>query len=158
MKAIGRKGGKGRRRIGERVPELDEGLIEALRGLNVELVKATAEELLGGANQTAKVAIIRLLADLQPFSRGECEVCKAQEQDAPDIEAKLISLLGRKHDEYLRERSEILREELSTLAEYAPDEAIARVEQRIADRLWPPVALASEMSLSEDSHLCIGRR
>src|SRR5262245_57293796 len=75
MAELGRKGGKARRMgIGETLPEAErEGLIEALRGLNVELVKATAEELLAGANQTAKVAIIRLLADLQPFSRGECQ-------------------------------------------------------------------------------------
>src|SRR5262245_19651502 len=101
MNAIGSKGGKRRRRIGERLPESDEGIIEALRGLDVELVKATAEELLAGANQTAKVAIIRLLADLQPFSRRECPVCKEREESAkngPDIEAKLLALLARFDD------------------------------------------------------------
>jgi hypothetical protein len=87
MRAIGSKGGKGRRRgIGERLPESDEGLVE-VRGLDVKLVKATAEELLAGANQTAKVAIIRLLADLAPFARDGCSVCAARKVEAPVVEA-----------------------------------------------------------------------
>jgi hypothetical protein len=49
--------------------------------------------------------------------------------------AKLLDLLSRGRDEYVRQRREILREELAVLGEHAPEEAIARVEQRLADRL-----------------------
>jgi hypothetical protein len=65
--------------------------------------------------------------------------CKEREQNAPNIEAKLLDLLGRSRDEHERQRREILREELAVLGEHAPDEAIARVEQRIAERLDGPV-------------------
>jgi hypothetical protein len=56
----------------------------------------------------------------------------ARQSSAPD-------LLTRGHDEYVRQRREILREELAVLGEHAPDEAIALVEQRIAERLDGPV-------------------
>jgi hypothetical protein len=135
MAELGRKGGKGRRRgIGERLPESDrEGLVEALRGLDPEKVKATAEELLAGANQTATVAIIRLLADLQPFSReGGCPVCAERETAAPDVEAKLLDLLARSEPERKTTVRAVVHEELAVLAEH---DDVAQVEARLVARL-----------------------
>jgi hypothetical protein len=55
------------------------------------------------------------------------------------VEAKLLALLARQDgaDKPERERKRRARvhEELATLAEYAPDEAIARVEDRLCTRL-----------------------
>jgi transcriptional regulator NrdR family protein len=83
--------------------------------------------------QTAKVAIIRLLADLQPFSRdGECPVCKERETNAEQVEAKLLDLLSRQDaaDKHERERKrrQVVREEPAAFAEHAPTEAVAQVE------------------------------
>jgi hypothetical protein len=137
MRAIGSKGGKGRRRgIGERLPETErESLREALRGLDPETVKAAVEQALTGGNESARVGAVRLLADLEPFSRG-CPECEARKAEAPDIEAKLIDLLGRHAAGNETERKAKIRtavhEELAAVAEHVD---VTQVEEQLVARL-----------------------
>jgi hypothetical protein len=134
MRAIGSKGGKGRRLgIGERLPEGQrEGLVEALRTLDHDLVKGAIERALAGNNEAARVSAVKLLADLQPFTRGGCPVCAEREKAAPDVEAKLLDLLARSEPERKQKVRAVVREELADLAEH---DNVAEVEARLGARL-----------------------
>jgi hypothetical protein len=97
MKALGSKGGRGRRRgIGERLPTSErESLREALRGLDHEKTVAAIEQSLSGGNEAARVAAVKLLADLEPFRRdGECPTCAEREREAPNVAEQAELKLG----------------------------------------------------------------
>jgi len=66
-----------------------------------------------------------------------CPVCAAQKANAGNVEAKLLELLRRQVDDpgAAEKRRAVVREALAPLAVFAPAEAMAQVEQRIADRL-----------------------
>jgi hypothetical protein len=95
MRALGSKGGKGRRRgVGERLPASErESLREALRGLDPEKVKAAVEQSLAGGNESARVSAVRLLADLEPFRDG-CPACAEREREASAVAEQAELKLG----------------------------------------------------------------
>jgi hypothetical protein len=74
MKELGRKGGKASG--GVKPEQVPASLREELRNLDPKVVRAAIEETLAGANQSAKVSAVKLLADVDAFKQGdECPRC-----------------------------------------------------------------------------------
>jgi len=136
MRELGRVGGKARRRgLGERPPESERvSLVEALRNrLDVELVVGAVEQSLKGGNESARVAAVKFLADLEIYRRED------EHENAPDvdIEAKLLALLARgdgdregkrrqEIEQAVRERTvELTRERDEALARLAEFESVS---------------------------------
>jgi hypothetical protein len=74
MRALGRKSGEARRRPDpERVPA---SLRQELQKLDPAIVRGAIERALAGDNESARVSAVKLLADVDAFSRnGGCPVC-----------------------------------------------------------------------------------
>lgn len=91
MRELGRKGGRGRRDRAKQLPAGErESLREALRdGLDHQLVVAAVKQSLAGGNESARVAAVKFLADL--------ELCRKDEKDEPAHQAE-IAVASRKLD------------------------------------------------------------
>jgi hypothetical protein len=73
MRELGRRGGKSKGRVKpEHVPQ---SLREELQTLDSAIAKAAIEEALVGSNQSAKVAAVKLFADLDVYGGKDCPVC-----------------------------------------------------------------------------------
>ena len=98
MKAIGRKGGKSRRQgVAEQLPEGErESLSEALRrGLDHEDIVAAVKQSLAGGSESARVAAVRFLSDLETYRKGDdCPRCAARSKAAPYAWANIEQLLS----------------------------------------------------------------
>jgi hypothetical protein len=97
MKALGSLGGKGRKAIDpERV---HEGLRAYLkREVSPAEVWGALQLALRGQNESARVQASRVLLDALAEPARGCPECARLEAEAPDIEAKLLSLLARYSD------------------------------------------------------------
>jgi hypothetical protein len=97
MRELGRKGGRSRRKgVAEKLPAGGrESLREFLRdGLDRETIKAAIERSLAGGNESARVACVKFLSDLELYKQdGECPRCA---EAAAEAEAN-----GEKHREAL---------------------------------------------------------
>src|SRR5262245_51896143 len=81
MRELGRAAGRARRRgISERLPDSERvSLVEAIRdGLDHDLVLAALRQALAGGNESARVAAVRLLADLSPYRKNDDEESDAE--------------------------------------------------------------------------------
>src|SRR5512132_3514764 len=89
MKELGRLGGKSSGRVKpEQVPA---SLRAELRALDPAIVRGAIEKALAGANESARVSAVKLLADVDAFSRdGGCPVCAeaAAEREANSDKAR----------------------------------------------------------------------
>lgn len=89
---LGRKSGEARRRPNpDRVPA---SLRQELQTLDPAVVKGAIEKALAGSNESARVAAVRLLADVDAFSRdGQCPRCVERDAEAAGAREKLAALL-----------------------------------------------------------------
>ena len=72
------------------------GLREYLRAeVHPERVWAALEAAMLGSNESARVAASKVLLDALAEPARGCPVCEAREQEAPDIEKRLLELLAR---------------------------------------------------------------
>jgi hypothetical protein len=99
MKELGRRGGKGRRRgASEQLPERERlSLRQFLRdGLDHETIKAAIERSLAGGNESARVACVKFLSDLELYRKDgdECARCAARAAAAPTAWPKIEQLLS----------------------------------------------------------------
>jgi hypothetical protein len=62
-------------------------------GLDPASATEAAQQALSRANQSAKVAAVKLLADLELCRQDGCPVCEARKVEAPDVQAKLLALI-----------------------------------------------------------------
>jgi hypothetical protein len=107
MRALGRKSGEARRKPNpERVPA---SLREELRTLDPAVVKAAIEETLSSANQSAKVAAVKLLADVDAFKQSgdECPRCAAWKAEAPGAAAKVDRMISRLVESAMRDEFDL---------------------------------------------------
>ena len=102
MRELGRKGGKSRRKgVAEQLPEQQrQSLRDQLRrGLDPELVVRTANEILAGANETARANMIRFLSDLELYKVDGADACprcaKFTEAQSAGARAKVNELIAR---------------------------------------------------------------
>jgi hypothetical protein len=98
MKELGRKGGKA---SGAAKPEqVPASLREELGNLDPKVVRAAIEETLAGANQSAKVSAVKLLADVDAFRKDESDSCprcaKFTEAESKAARTKVDELISRK--------------------------------------------------------------
>jgi hypothetical protein len=88
MRELGRRGGKSRRKgVAEQLPEAErQSLREFLReGLDHETIKAAIERSLAGGNESARVACVKFLSDLELYRKDgdECPRCAAMKAEGP---------------------------------------------------------------------------
>jgi hypothetical protein len=100
MRALGRKGGKGRRQgVAEQLPETERlSLREFLRdGLDRETIKAAIERSLAGGNESARVACVKFLSDLELYREDgeECPRCAAVKAEGPAAREKVNDMIAR---------------------------------------------------------------
>jgi hypothetical protein len=100
MRALGRKGGKGRRQgVAEQLPETErQSLREFLRdGLDRETIKAAIERSLAGGNESARVACVKFLSDLELYREDgeECPRCAAVKAEGPAAREKVNDMIAR---------------------------------------------------------------
>jgi hypothetical protein len=101
MRALGRKGGRGRRQgVAEQLPETErQSLREFLRdGLDHETIKAAIERSLAGSNESARVACVKFLSDLELYRQNdgdECPRCAAWKAEAPAARDKVWEMISR---------------------------------------------------------------
>jgi len=81
MRELGRKSGEARRRPDpERVPA---SLREELHQLDPAIVRGAIERALAGNNESARVAAVKLLADVDAFREDDqCRLCAEREAEA----------------------------------------------------------------------------
>jgi hypothetical protein len=145
---LGRKSGESRRRPNAgRVPA---SLREELRTLDPAVVKVAVEEALAGSNQSAKIAAVKLLADVDAFSReGAAERDFRLEVAA---EAKAYAESGRHEIEKLvvdAVVSIVLGEDLATRPAWVSTLAAnldGHVNARIAELKAECIALDAELA------------
>jgi hypothetical protein len=87
MRALGSRGGRSRRRgVAEQLPEAErESLRQYLRdGLDRDTIKAAIERSLAGDNESARVACVKFLSDLELYRQdgGECPRCAEARAEA----------------------------------------------------------------------------
>jgi hypothetical protein len=88
MRALGRRSGEARRKPNpKRVPA---SLRAELQTLGPKVVKAALEATLAGGNESARVAAVKLLADVDAFRKeGECPRCAVAAVEAEGAREKL---------------------------------------------------------------------
>jgi hypothetical protein len=108
MRELGHRGGKARRKgVADQLPT---SLREELRKLDPAVVRGAIEQALAGNNESARVSAVKLLADVDAFSReGGCPVCAEREAEGPAEALKLLALLE-KYIEFIA-REEFFAEE-----------------------------------------------
>jgi hypothetical protein len=83
MRELGRRGGKvGGSVKPEQVPAT---LREELRKLDPKVARAAIEQTLAGGNESARVSVVKLLADVDAFRKDgdECPRCAAMKAEGP---------------------------------------------------------------------------
>jgi hypothetical protein len=100
MRELGRKGGKSRRKgVAEQLPEGERlSLRQFLRdGLDHETIKAAIERSLSGGNESARVACVKFLSDLELYRRDgdECPRCAAWKAAAPAARQEVWQMISR---------------------------------------------------------------
>jgi hypothetical protein len=110
MRELGRKSGEARRRgVARELPqEARQSLRTILREqLEPEKVKAAIEQSLAGGNESARVAAVKFLADLELYRRDgdECPTCAAMKAEAPQAWAKVERLLEKYIEAIVRQES-----------------------------------------------------
>lgn len=116
MRALGKASARARtRQKAERVPE---SLRARLREqLDPEKVQAAIEQSLAGGNESARVAAVRFLADLELYKEGgEQDRAKEMKQAAADARAYLEAALARQAAAYRAEGNGDLAEALQQAA------------------------------------------
>jgi hypothetical protein len=100
MRLLGSKGGRARRKgAAEQLPAGErESLRQYLRdGLDREMIRAAIERSLAGDNESARVACVKFLSDLELYRRDgdECPRCSGRDLDEEDAHAgaKLMKLI-----------------------------------------------------------------
>jgi len=119
---LGRLSGKRRREPNpKRVPE---SLRDELRNLDPKVVRAAIEETLAGDNQSAKVSAVKLLADVDAFSRDGGKEDRARERAKAGAEAR---------EHLARELAKRARHHEHEQVRDALDELAAELERRAVD-------------------------
>jgi hypothetical protein len=100
MRELGRKGGKSRRKgVAEQLPAGErESLRQYLRdGLDHATIKAAIERSLSGDNESARVACVKFLSDLELYRKegDECPRCAAVKAAGPESRAKIDEMIAR---------------------------------------------------------------
>jgi hypothetical protein len=100
MRELGRKGGKARRQgVAEQLPAGErESLRQYLRdGLDHETIKTAIERSLLGDNESARVACVKFLADLELYRKDgdECPRCAAMKAEGPAARERVNELIAR---------------------------------------------------------------
>jgi hypothetical protein len=100
MRELGRRGGKARRGgLAKQLPATErESLREALRaGLDHEVVVGAVRQSLNGGNESARVAAVKFLADLELYRKegDDCPRCAQVKAEAPTVREKLTRDLER---------------------------------------------------------------
>jgi hypothetical protein len=126
QRELGHRGGKSRRKgVAAQLPETERrSLREFLRdGLDHETIKTAIERALAGGNESARVAAVKFLADLELYKKGGDEEDRAREIAKANAEAaarfdELIARKARAH-----ERGQV-RDALDELAEWLRGQAV----------------------------------
>lgn len=109
MKALGRAGGKARHRPGKQLPADQRDTVRAeLRKIDPATVRAGVEEALASGNVTAKVQAVRLLSDLEVYSRdGDgCWRCAQHGMEVARLTASLRIMYKVMEVEFVRVETE----------------------------------------------------
>jgi hypothetical protein len=107
MRELGRRGGKGRRQgVAEQLPEGERlSLRQFLRdGLDHETIKAAIERSLAGGNESARVACVKFLSDLELYRQDgdECPRCAAWKAQAPAAREEVWQMVSRYVEQSVR--------------------------------------------------------
>jgi hypothetical protein len=110
MRELGRRSGEARRRgVARELPqEARQSLRAILREqLEPEKVKAAIEQSLAGGNESARVAAVKFLADLELYRKDgdECSQCAQAKAEAPQAWAKVEHLLEKYIEAIVRQES-----------------------------------------------------
>jgi hypothetical protein len=100
MKELGARGGRARRKgVAEQLPAGErQSLREFLReGLDHETIKAAIERSLAGGIESARVACVELLSDLELYRKDgdECPRCAAWKAEAPAAREQVWQMISR---------------------------------------------------------------
>jgi hypothetical protein len=101
MKALGHRGGKSRRKgVAEQLPEAErQSLLQHLRDtLDHTTVVEAVERSLAGGNESARVAAVKFLADLELYRKdGEdvCPRCAAWKAESAGAAEKVLEMISR---------------------------------------------------------------
>lgn len=170
MAALGRKGGKGRRRgVAEQLPTAErESLREALRaGLEHKDVVDAVRQSLNGGNESARVAAVKFLADLELYRKDgdDCPRCAQVKAEAPAVRDKLDRLLeahfvravqdhdaGKVRGEHDPPVMTLIRRAVARAREGHEDELQAVIEQALlktVERLKHNIVIENDVSPEE---------
>jgi hypothetical protein len=100
MRELGHRGGRSRRKgVAEELPERERrSLREFLRdGLDHETIKAAIERSLAGGNESARVACVKFLSDLELYRKDgdECPRCAAVKAEGPATRERINEWIAR---------------------------------------------------------------
>jgi hypothetical protein len=100
MRELGHRGGKALRKgVAEQLPEGErQSLPQFLRdGLDHETIKAAIERSLAGGNESARVACVKFLSDLELYRKDgdECPRCAAVKAEGPANRQKVNEMIAR---------------------------------------------------------------
>ena len=114
MRELGRRGGRGRRQgVAEQLPEGERlSLRQFLRdGLDHETIKAAIERSLAGGNESARVACVKFLSDLELYRQDgdECPRCAAWKAEAPAAREQVWQMVSRYVEQSVRSELGISR-------------------------------------------------
>jgi hypothetical protein len=149
MRELGRRGGKSRREPHpERVPQ---SLREELRSLDPAVVRGAIEQALSGSNESTRVAAVKLLADVDAFSREGAaerdfrEAIKAEQEQHREEATRMLRKLvvDAVVSIVLGENLSTRPAWVSTLAENLDVAVKARIEEMRAEREALDAELAS---------------
>jgi hypothetical protein len=152
MRELGRKGGKGRRRgVAEQLPAAERAsLRERLRDqLDHGVVQTAIERALAGGNESARVAAVKFLADLELYRKDADEEDRAHAiaKAAASARQYLANALARRAGTHEQREVRDLLEELATKLEEGallehPDLIVGDISAEQAERTLEQLALA----------------
>lgn len=165
---LGRKSGESRRRGPKQPERVHEGLREALRaGLDNEDVVAAVRQSLSGGNESARVAAVKFLADLELYRKDgdDCPRCAAWKAEAPaardklnrELEAYFVRAVrdhdaGKVGDEHDSQAMKLVRRAVARAREGHEEELQAVVEQALlktVERLKHNIVVEQDISPEE---------
>jgi hypothetical protein len=126
MRELGHRGGKARRQgVAEQLPGAErQSLRQFLRdGLDHETIKAAIERSLAGGNESARVACVKFLSDLELYRKDggdECPRCAAAKADGPAARARVNEWIAGLVEGAVRDVFGAYRTEAEALRDSAP--------------------------------------